>query len=213
MLAVRGACDAHGDAGVTLAGLAASGLLGISLAAFFKLFFGQWFEFEAVQFGEGGANIGMVADIARFDLLDDQRLDRFLDLLPVAEIEHRLDHTLASGFLRADPALAGVPVVAEGVEIGLRSWRRGIERAVAVKFHARDQEMQFHVSHVSMVHPENIRLIPFQSCEGCFLEFGHHSRLLRLRGIILRMKGDHAAGVAPLPSIAVDQCASQLGVA
>ncbi|WP_247740257.1 MULTISPECIES: hypothetical protein [unclassified Paracoccus (in: a-proteobacteria)] len=94
VLAVRGARDAHGDASVVPAGLASSGLFRIGLAAFLKLFFGQRFEFEAVQFGEGRADISMVANIASFDLLDDQRLDCFLDLLPVAEIEHRLHHAL-----------------------------------------------------------------------------------------------------------------------
>ena len=213
VLAVRGARDAHGDAGVAFAGLATLGIVRISLAAFLKLFFGQRFEFETIQFGERGANFGMVADIASLDLLDDQRLDRFLDARPVSEIEHRLDHTLTSGFLRADPALAGIPIVSKGVEIGLRPRRRGVERAVAVKFDARNQEMQFHVAHMFMAHPENICLIPFQSCEGGFLEIGHHSRLIRCGGIILRMKGDHAAGVAPLPGVAVDQGAGQIGIA
>jgi hypothetical protein len=128
VLTVRGARNAHGDTGVTLAGLAASGFFGIGLATFLKLFFGQRFEFEAVQVGQSGADIGMVANFARLDLLDDQRLDRFLDALPVVKIEHWLHHALAGRFFRADPACAGVPVVAEGVEIGLRSRRGGIER-------------------------------------------------------------------------------------
>jgi hypothetical protein len=127
VLAVRGARDAHGDAGVTLAGLAASGLFGIGLAAFLNLLLRERFEFEAVQVGQGGADICMVADIARLDLLDDQRLDRFFDALPVSEIEHRLHHSLAGGFLRADPARAGIPIVSKGVEVGLRSRWCGVE--------------------------------------------------------------------------------------
>ena len=118
-MAVRGARHAHGDAGVTLAGLAASGFFGIGLAAFLKLLLRERFELQAIQFCKGGANIGMVTDIAHLDLLDDQRLDRFLDALPVAEIEHRLHHAPSGGFLRADPARADIPIVAKGVEIGL----------------------------------------------------------------------------------------------
>jgi hypothetical protein len=64
-----------------------------------------------------------------------------------------------------------------------------------------------------MAHPENIRLIPFQPSKGGFLEIGHHSRLIRLGGIIISMKGHHARGVAPFPRIAVDQGAGQVGVA
>ena len=104
VLAVRGACDAHSDAGVTLAGLAASGLFRIGLAAFLKLLLSQRFEFEAVQFCKGGADIGMVVDIACLDLLDDQRLDRFLDARPVSEIEYRLHHA-PSGGLQEDRLL------------------------------------------------------------------------------------------------------------
>lgn len=213
VLAIRGACDAHGDAGVALAGLAASGFFGIGLAAFLKLLVSQRFEFEAIQFGQGGADIGMVANIARLDLLDDQRLDRFFDALPVSEIEHRLHHSLAGRFLRADPALTGIPIVAKGVEIGLRSRRSRVERAVAVKFDARDQEMQLDIAHMGVAHPEDIRLIPLKPRKGCFFEIAHHSRLLRLRGIILPMKGDHAAGVAPFPGVAVDQGTGQVWVA
>ena len=213
VLAVRGARDAHGNAGVALAGLAALGLFDIGFAALRKLLFGHRFEFEAVQFGQGGADIGMIADIAGFDLVDDQRLDRFLDLLPVAEIEHRLHHALSGGFLRADPALTGVPVVSKGVEIGLRPRRRGVERAVAVKFDARDQEMQFDIAHVLVAHPEDICLIPLQSCEGGALEIARHSRLIRFGGIIVGMKGHHARGVPPFPRIAVDQSAGQVGIA
>ena len=127
VLAVGGAGDAHGNAGVTLAGLATTGLFRVSFAAFLKLFFGQRFEFEAIQFGQGGADIGMVADIASFDPLDDQRLDRFFNALPVSKIEHRLHHSLAGGFLRADPARVGIPIVSKGVEIGLRSRWCGVE--------------------------------------------------------------------------------------
>lgn len=213
MLAVRGACDAHGDAGIALAGLAASGLFGIGLAAFLKLLVSQRFEFQAIQFNQSGADISMVANIASFDPLDDQRLDRFFDALPVAEIEHRLHHAPSGGFLRADPARAGIPIVSKGVEICLRPRGSRVERAVAVKFDARDQEMQLHVAHMFMAHPENICLIPLQSCEGGFLEIGNHSRLIRFAGIILRMKGDHAAGVAPFPGVAVDQGTGQVWVA
>ncbi len=212
-LAVRGARDAHGDAGVALAALAAQGLFGIGLAAFLKLFFRERFEFEAVQFSKCGANIGMVANITSFDLLDDQRLDRFLDLLPVAKIEHRLDHALSRRFLRADPARAGIPVVAECVEIGLRSRRCGVEGAVAVEFDTRNQEMQFHIAHMDMAHPEDIRLIPLEPRKGGFLEIGHHSRLLCLRGSIITMEGDHAAGVAPFSGVAVDQRAGEVRIA
>ncbi|MFX4299572.1 MULTISPECIES: hypothetical protein [Roseobacteraceae] len=45
VLAVGCARDAHGDAGVTLAGLATTGLVGLRFAAFFKLLVGQRFEF------------------------------------------------------------------------------------------------------------------------------------------------------------------------
>ncbi|WP_303704501.1 hypothetical protein [Celeribacter baekdonensis] len=119
VLAVRGACDAHGDAGVALARLAASGLFGIGLAAIFKLLVSQRFEFKAVQFGQGGADIGMLADLTCLDPLHNQHLDRLLDALPVAEIEHRLDHALAGRLLRVDPARAGIPMVPKGVEIRL----------------------------------------------------------------------------------------------
>ncbi|MFX4299571.1 hypothetical protein [Sulfitobacter sp. DFL-23] len=61
----------------------------------------------------------MIADITGFDPLDDQRLNRFLDLFPVTKIEHRLDHALAGRLLRVDPTRAGIPIVAKGVEIGL----------------------------------------------------------------------------------------------
>ncbi len=213
VLAVRGARDAHGNAGVALAGFSALGLFGVGFAALLKLLFGHRFEFETIQFGQGGADIGMIADIAGLDLLHDQRLNRFLDLLAVAEIEYRLHHALAGRFLRADPARAGIPMVAKGVKIGLRPRRRGVEGAVVVEFNARDQEMQFHVAHVLMAHPDDIRLIPLQPCEGGFFEIGHHSRLLCLRGIVVSMEGHDAARVAPFPGIAVDQSASQLGVA
>ncbi len=203
-LAVRGACDAHGDAGIALAGLAASGLFGIGLAAFLKLLVSQRFEFQAIQFNQSGADISMVANIASFDPLDDQRLDCFLDLLSVAKIEHWLHHALAGGFLRADPARTGIPIVSKGVEIGLRPRRRGVERAAAVEFNARDQEMQLDIAHVLMAHPEDIRLIPFQSCEGGFLEIGHQSRLIRFAGIIINMEGHYARSVAPLSGVAVD---------
>lgn len=155
----------------------------------------------------------MVTDIARLDLLDDQRLDCFLDLLPVAKIEHWLDHALTGGVLRADPARAGIPIVSKGVEIGLRPRWRGVERAVAVKFDARNQEMQFDIAHMLMAHPEDIRLIPLKTRKGGFLEIGHQSRLIRFAGIIINVEGHHATGVAPLPSIAVDQGTGQLGIA
>lgn len=155
----------------------------------------------------------MVADIARLDLLDDQRLDHFLDALPVAEVEHRPDHALAGGFFWADPARAGIPVVSKGVEIGLRPRRSRVERAVAVEFNARDQEMQFDIAHMLMAHPEDIRLIPLKPSKGGFFEITHHSRLIRFGGIIVDMKGQHAAGVAPFPAVAVDQGAGQVGVA
>lgn len=71
VLAVRGARDAHGNARVALAWLAASGLFGISLAAFLKLLVGQLFEFQAIQFGQSGTDMGVVANSASFDLLDD----------------------------------------------------------------------------------------------------------------------------------------------
>ncbi len=146
----------------------------------------------------------MVADLTCLDLLNDKRLDRFLDLLPVADIEHRLDHALANRFFRADPARAGIPVVSKGVEIGLRPRRRGVERAVPVEFHARDQEMQFYVAHMPVAHPEDTGLIPLQSCEGGFFEIDHHSRLIRFGGIIVGMKGQHARRVTPFPGVAVD---------
>lgn len=73
-----------------------------------------------------------------------------------------------------------------------------------MEFHARDQEMQFDIAHMLMAHPEDIRLVPLKPRKGGFLKVGHHSRLIRFGGIILRMKGDHAAGVSPLPGVAVD---------
>lgn len=155
----------------------------------------------------------MVADIARLDLLDDQRLDCFLDLLPVAKIEHWLDHALTGGVLRADPARAGIPIISKGVEIGLRSrWCR-VEGAVSVKLHARNEEVQLHVAHVLVSHPENIRLIPLKPRKGGFLEICHHSRLICFRGIVVRMEGHDTAGIAPLPGVAVDQDAGQVRVA
>lgn len=71
MLAVRGARDAHDNAVITFAGLAASGFFGISFAAFLKLLLRERFEFETIQFGQDGANIVMIADITGFDPLDD----------------------------------------------------------------------------------------------------------------------------------------------
>ncbi|MCL7464532.1 hypothetical protein [Phaeovulum sp. NW3] len=62
-------------------------------------------------------------------------------------------------------------------------------------------------------HPEDIRLIPLKTRKGGFLEIGHQSRLIRFAGIIINVEGHHAAGVAPFPSIAVDQGAGQVGVA
>ena len=82
-----------------------------------------------------------------------------------------------------------------------------------MKFDARDQEMQLDIAHMLMADPEDIRLIPLKPSKGGFLEIGNHSRLIRFAGIILRMKGDHAAGVAPFPRIAVDQGAGQVRVA
>ena len=155
----------------------------------------------------------MVANIARLDLLDDQRLDRFLDLLPVAEIEHRLHHALVGRFFRADPARAGIPIVSKGVEIGLRPRWRGVERAVAIEFHARNEKVQFDIAHMLMAHPEDICLIALQPRKGGFLEITHHSRLLRLRGIVVNMEGHYARSVAPLPGVAVDQSAGQVRVA
>lgn len=213
VLAFRGARDAHGNAGVALAGLATTGLFGIGLVALLKLLVSQRFEFQAIQVGQGGADIGMVADLTGFDPLDDQRLDRFLDLLAVAEIEHRLDHALAGRLLRTDPSSAGIPVITERIEIGLRPRRRGVERAVSIEFHARNEKVQFHVAHMLMAHPEDIRLIPLQPCEGGFFEIDHHSRLLYFGGIVVSMEGHHAAGVTPFPAIAVDQGAGEVGVA
>jgi hypothetical protein len=82
------------------------------------LFFSQGFEFEVVQFGQGSANISVVADFTRFDFLGDQDLDGFFDLLPVIEVKHRFDHPFASRFFWTDPARARIPVVSEGVEVG-----------------------------------------------------------------------------------------------
>lgn len=141
VLAIGCARDTHGNAGIALAGLAAPGLVRIGLAALFQLLFGQGLEFEAVQCGQDLANIGMVSNFTSFDPLDDQGLDRLLDLLPVAEIEHRLDHALAGGVIGTGPTRASIPVVAKTVEIRFRSRWRGIERAVSVKFDARNQEM------------------------------------------------------------------------
>ena len=73
--------------------------------------------------------------------------------------------------------------------------------------------MQFHVAHMFMTHPENIRLIPLKPRKGGFLEIGHHSRLICFGGIIVSMEGQHAARVAPFPGVAVDQGAGEVGVA
>ncbi len=73
--------------------------------------------------------------------------------------------------------------------------------------------MQLDIAHVLVSHPENICLIPLQSCKGGTLEITHYSRLLLLRGIILGMEGDHAAGVTPFPGVAVDQGAGEVRVA
>lgn len=213
VLAVGCARNAHGDAGIALAGLAAPGFFRIGLAALFQLLFGQRLEFEAVQSGQDRADIGMVTNLASFDPLDDQGLDCFLDALPVAEIEHRLDHALVGGVFGTDPPLAGVPVVAKAIEIPLRSrWCR-VERAVSVKFDARDQEMQLDIAHVPMAHPEDIDLIPFQTGKGGRLEILHHRRLLIRRGIVIRMEGDDTTGIAPSARVAVDQSAGQIRIA
>ncbi|WP_417254142.1 hypothetical protein [Celeribacter sp.] len=71
MLAVRVARDAHGDAVIAFARLAASGFFGIGLAAFLKPLLRERFEFETIQFGQNGADIGMIVDITGFDPLDD----------------------------------------------------------------------------------------------------------------------------------------------
>ena len=212
VLAVRGARDPHGDAGVALARLAASGLFRVGLATFIKLLLRERLEFEAVQVGQRGADIGMLADLTGFDPLDDQRLDRFLDLLAVAIIEHRFDHALVGGSFWADPARASVPVITERIKIRLRSRRSRIEGAVAVKLHARDQEMQLDITHVLVAHPEDIRLIPLKPRKGGCFEITHHSRLMCLGGIIISMKGHHARGVAPLSRVAVDHSAGQVGI-
>ncbi len=115
--AVGCARDAHGDVGIALARFAASGFVRIGLAALFQLLSGQRLEFKAVQPGQDRADIGMVANLTGFDPLDDQGLDRFLDLLPVAEIKHRLDHALAGGVFGTDPTRASIPVIAKAVEI------------------------------------------------------------------------------------------------
>ncbi|WP_417254143.1 hypothetical protein [Celeribacter sp.] len=73
--------------------------------------------------------------------------------------------------------------------------------------------MQFHISHVLMAHPEDIHLIPIKPRKGGFLEIAHHSRLLCLRGIILSMEGNYAAGVTPFSRVAIDQGACQVWIA
>lgn len=82
-----------------------------------------------------------------------------------------------------------------------------------MKLNARDQEMQFHVAHMPMAHPEYSSLIPLKPRKGCFLKIGHHSRLIRFGRIVVGMEGYDAAGVAPFPAIVVDQGAGQVGVA
>ncbi|WP_323033046.1 hypothetical protein [Paracoccus sp. (in: a-proteobacteria)] len=80
----------------------------------------------------------MIANLARLDLLDDQSLDCLLDLLTIPEVKYRLDHALAGRIFWADPTRSGIPIVTEAVEIGLRSGRSGIERAVLIELNTRD---------------------------------------------------------------------------
>jgi hypothetical protein len=72
--------------------------------------------------------------------------------------------------------------------------------------------VQLNIAHMPMADPENIRLIPLKPRKGGFFEVTHHSRLFCFGGIILGMKGHHTAGVAPLPGVAVDQGAGQVGI-
>lgn len=155
----------------------------------------------------------MVPNLTGFDFLNHQRLDRFLDLLSVAEIEDWLDHALACGVFGTDPAFARIPVIPEGVEIPLRPRRSRIKGSVAIQLNARNQEMQLDIAHMLVADPENIDLIPLQTREGGSLEIPHHSRLLIIRGTVIRMKGHHAGRVAPFPAVAVDQMASQIRIA
>lgn len=146
------------------------------------------------------------------NFLNDQGLDGFFDLLAVAQVKHGFGHPLSFRLFRADPARAGIPVVTKGVEVILRSRRCRVERAVAVKFHARDQEMQLDIAHVLVADPQDIGLIPRQSRKGGFLKVLHDCRLLAVSGIIIRMERHHAGRVPPLPRIAVDQMAGQVGI-
>ncbi|PUB17253.1 hypothetical protein DFP92_102264 [Yoonia sediminilitoris] len=83
VLAVRGSGNTHGDPGVAAALLAAFRFFGIGPTALLKLFLGQRFEFEAIQFAQNGANICVISDFASLDLLEHESLNGLLDALPV----------------------------------------------------------------------------------------------------------------------------------
>lgn len=211
-MAVCCACNPHCDARITTTWLAAVGLNRIGLAALLKLLFSQWFEFETVQLGEDDTNVSMGVDFPSIDFLNDQCLDGFFDLLAVAQVKHGFGHPLSFRLFRADPARAGIPVVSKGVEVAFRSRWGGIERAVAVKLDARDQEVQFDIAHVLVADPEDIGLIYRQPGKGSFLKITHDRRLLIIGGGIIGVESNHTRCVAPFPRTAVDQVAGQVGI-
>ncbi len=122
----------------------------------------------------------MVSDFASLDLLKHQGLDGFFDALSVAKIESRFDHAFSLLLFRTDPAFAGIPIIAKGVEEAFRPWGCGIERPTGIEFDARDQKVQFNIAHVLVTNPEDVRLVCFEPGKRGFLKIPHYIGLLHL---------------------------------
>lgn len=143
-----------------------------------KLLSGQWFELEAIQFGQDCANVHVISNFASLNLLKYERLDGLFDALSVTQIENRVDHPFSLWLFGTDPAFASVPIVAKGVEEAFRPWGCGIERPPRIELKARDQEVQFNIAHVLVANPEDICLVGFEPGERGLLKIPHHIGLL-----------------------------------
>ena len=113
----------------------------------------------------------------------------------------------ADRVIRPGPALPVVVHVTEHIKVLLPTWRAGIERFAAEKFHARNDEVQFMVASVRMPHPQDIALIRLQPREGHFFKIIHYPLFLFRRYRIVRVPGKHPGGELPFGVQRIDKVA------
>jgi len=119
----------------------------------------------------------------------------------------------AGRVVRPAPALPQVVEVAQWVEMLLPARRKGVESPAGGEFHARDDEVQFVVSGVTVTHPQYVILIGLQPGEGGPLEVVHKPSFLLRRDLIFRPPGADAGAELPLAGLRVNQGAGQFLVA